>query len=469
MMKHQQKYSRRTLMKALGVGAALIPLLESDPADAACLVDGIKRLFILAWPNGMLSSVSQWANAGETPGAWQLPAFQASLEPYKDDLLLLSGVDYKFLRDGPHSELLGEACLPGMLTGAPYMKAGSSSASDVAGGPSVDQFIGSTLRGAGYAGLTSLNLGVFVDSTARLSWRAAGDPVLPDLDPYRVFSTYFSGVAGPAMGPGADPNLVKRSVLDFVGKDLNRFMGVVGNEDKRTIQKHLDLVRSIEQRLGAASMTPRMPGSPSTSVSGDCSTPVLVQPPIASHNTNNVPVLAQMQMDLSIAAFGADLTRVVVMQIGDQGAMHLIMTWPPCNFKQVGPDPSSPNTGDMNAYFDISRRNGADKVICDTWFQSQCAYMIGRLKSVTDASNKSLLDNSVFVAMSNMRTGAFEFEGVPWFMAGSCGGYFKTGRSLALTSIPNNQVLVALCNAMGTPTQTFGYAPYGGELSVLRS
>jgi hypothetical protein len=463
MMKHQQKYSRRTLMKALGVGAALIPLLESDPADAACLVSGVKRLFILAWPNGMLSGVSQWANAGETPDTWQLPAFQASLEPYKQDLLLVDGVDYDFLRDGPHSELSGHACLPGMLTGALYMKAGSGTGNDIAGGPSIDQYIGSTLRAAGYTGLTSLNLGVFVDSTARLSWRAAGDAVIPDFDPNHVFNTYFAGIAG---APAA-PNLVKRSVLDFVGKELNRFMGVVGSEDKRAIQKHLDLVRSIELRLDAANSLPA-PGSPTSSVVGDCSAQGIVQS-LALHDTNNVPALAKMQMDLSIAAFGADLTRVVVMQIGDQIATHLILSWPPCNFKSGGPSPGDANSGDVNGYHSISKRNGADKLVCDTWFQSQCAYMIGRLKSIADASGQSLLHNSAFLAMNNMRDGLGATIGVPLVMAGSCGGYFKTGRSLALTGVPNNQVLVALCNAMGAPTQTFGYAPYGGELSVLKS
>ena len=70
--------------------------------------------------------------------------------------------------------------------------------------------------------------------------------------------------------------------------------------------------------------------------------------------------------------------------------------------------------------------------------------------------------------MSNVRSGANEFEGVPLVIAGSCGGYFKTGRSLAVTGVPNSRVLVALCNAMGAPTQTFGYAPYGGELGVLK-
>jgi hypothetical protein len=53
MMKHQLRYSRRNMLKMIGAGAALLPLLESDPADAACLVSGIKRMFIMAWPNGM--------------------------------------------------------------------------------------------------------------------------------------------------------------------------------------------------------------------------------------------------------------------------------------------------------------------------------------------------------------------------------------------------------------------------------
>jgi len=61
---------------------------------------------------------------------------------------------------------------------------------------------------------------------------------------------------------------------------------------------------------------------------------------------------------------------------------------------------------------------------------------------------------------------------VPVVMAGSCGGYFKTGRSLALPAgTPNNGLLVALCDAMGTPTPsgTFGEPTYGGELTVLKS
>jgi hypothetical protein len=157
------------------------------------------------------------------------------------------------------------------------------------------------------------------------------------------------------------------------------------------------------------------------------------------------------------------------MQIGDQGAAQLILSWSPLNYKSGGPNPGDANTGDVNGFHAIAHRNVADKVACDTWFQSQVAYVIGQMKTVVDPSGKSMLDNSVVVGMNNMRTGTHETSGVPVVMAGSCGGYFKTGRSLNLPSgTPNNGLLVALCNAMGAHTDTFGAATYGGELTVLK-
>jgi hypothetical protein len=172
-------------------------------------------------------------------------------------------------------------------------------------------------------------------------------------------------------------------------------------------------------------------------------------------------------MDLAIAAFAADLTRVAVMQIGDQGDANLILEW--LGFASGGPLASDPNTGDANGFHAIAHENTARKVTCDTWFQSQLAYLIQQMKSITDGTGKSMLDSSVIVGMNSMRTGTHETTGVPVLMAGSCGGYFKTGRSLALPAgTPNNGLLVALCNAMGAPVTTFGQASYGGELTVLK-
>jgi Protein of unknown function (DUF1552) len=494
MMKSDLRFSRRNLLKTIGAGAALLPLLESDPADAQCLAGGIKRLYILCWPDGMLSSINSWSPPGTDPTNWKLAPFQSSLAPYQSDLLLLNGVDYKFLRDGPSHEKTGHSCYPGMLTGALYKSAGMSTASDVAGGPSIDQYIGSTLKKGGYGGLVSLNQGAFVESGARLSWAAAGQEVVPDFDPWSVFKANIQGniktptpsgttTPPPAGMPAVDyAKATQRSILDSVMNDLKRFGNVVGTADKAAIDKHLSYVRDIETGL-ASTGTGTGTGSPgdgmvTTGTGAACGIPAVASAgeppgPDATHpyfkQVVNVPVVAKLHIDLAIAAFAADLTRVAVMQIGDQGAAHLVLSWPPCNFVAGGDTGSDKATGDINGFHYIAHRNVGDKVTCDTWFQSQLAYIIGQMKSIADPNGKSMLDSSVVLGMNNMRTGTHETTGVPVVMAGSCGGYFKTGRSLALPAgTPNNGVLVAICNAMGTPVQTFGAAMYGGELAVLK-
>ncbi|MDP9034447.1 MAG: DUF1552 domain-containing protein [Myxococcota bacterium] len=485
MMKRDLRLSRRNLLKALGAGAALLPLLESDPADAACLVSGIKRLYIIAWPDGMLSNVSQWATAGATPAAWTLPAWMSSLQPYQSDLLLLHGLDYKFIRDQPNpggGETNGHACFPGMLTGAFYQSLVPATSADVGGGISVDQYIGNQLQATGYKGLVSLNQGAFVKSTGRLSWKAAGQAVLPDADPYHIFSTYFAGqlpnttptpmpavdAGAPAMTGPTVTQRMQKSILDYVINDLNRFSNIVGTEDKQRIANHLQSVRNLELTLTPRSGSGGGPigdGGVTTSTSSACGLPAMdfTGTKLDINSTSNVEAIVKLQMDLAAAAFASDLTRVIVMQIADQGAANLILT--NLGFKAGG---QSGNTGDINGYHAIAHRNDVDKTTCDTWFQKQVASMIGRLKSITDPTGKSMLDSSVLVAMNNMRTGTHETTQVPVVMAGSCGGYFKTGRSLDLMNTPNNGLLVALCNAMGFPVATFGQAQYGGELTVLK-
>jgi hypothetical protein len=482
MMKHQLRYSRRNLIKMIGAGAALLPLLESDPADAACLVGGIKRMFVMAWPNGMLSSINSWSTTGAN---WTLAPFQQSLAPYQADLLLLNGLDYKFVKDQPGTgERTGHSAFPGMLTGKFYQTLSASTSADIAGGPSIDQYIGTQLQMGGYKGLVSLNLGSFVVSTGHLSWKSAGQVVLPDTDPTQIFQTYFKGAMTappPTTTPGTpapvdNTNAIKKSILDGVIADLTRFSGVVGTADSQNIQQHLNSVRELEMQL-ASMGTQTMVGNGVTAATGTCAPPTV---PAAlsgkpANSSPNVPAVTKLMMDLSVAAFAADLTRVVVFQVADQGAANLVLSWVNDSTGKPfsttgGPLASDPNTGDTFGFHAVAHRNVQDKVNCDTWFQSQLAYIIGQMAGIKDATGLRLLDNSVVVGMNNMRTGTHETTGVPVVMAGSCGGYFKTGRSLALPSgTPNNGLLVALCNAMGTPVTTFGEAQYGGELAVLKS
>jgi hypothetical protein len=508
--KSQMRFSRRSLLLAIGAGAALLPMIEADPADAAqCYVGGIKRLFVFGWCNGMLSNVSNWASAGTTPAAWQVASFQSvapsgksllagmpakSLADYQSDLMLLHGVDYDFITEQPNpngGETNGHACFPGMLTGSNYQSLVKGTSDDLAGGVSIDQYIASQMVASGYQGIPSLSLGVFVKSTGHLSWKGAGQVVLPNDNPYNVFATYFAGklptnygddagAPAPAPSAGTSPTAksqaVGKSILDYVLADLNRFSNTVGSADKITIQNHMQSVRDMEQTLaGIGTVGLTSDGGAATTGSGGCGTAAVAATSASSGtldiaNTSNIPTLLKLQFDMSAAAFAADMTRVIVCQCGDQGDANLILSW--LGFPTDGPPlASDPNTGNTNGYHALAHQNSTDKMMCDTWFQQQLAYMIGNMKSVTDPNGASILDSSLFLAMNNMRTGTHETTTVPVVMAGSLGGYFKTGQSLALSGVSNNRLLLSILNGFGYPLTTFGTGKYctGGPLTQLNA
>jgi hypothetical protein len=262
---------------------------------------------------------------------------------------------------------------------------------------------------------------------------------------------------GQSAAPPVDKILaMRRSVLDYVAGDLNRFVATVGGaQDKANVASHLQNVRDLEQRLAQLGV--------------GTATPACV-PPTFDPTVNvlfgvTFEAITKMQIDLAVAALAADATRVVVLQLGDQSNSNVVLT--SLGFKGGTPLASDPNTGDVNGLRNIAHQNGADKITVDTWFMSQLAYAISSMQGVSDGAG-NMLDNTALLAMSNMRTGLEETTGVPAILAGSCGGYFQTGRSLSLTNAPNNGVLIALANAMGVPTTTFGESMYGGELTVLR-
>jgi len=270
-----------------------------------------------------------------------------------------------------------------------------------------------------------------------------------------VFTQLFGSMPGGGTGGSGsmpDPTIerdrrMKLSILDTVIKDLDRFKGRVGTEDRARIDSHLQSIREIEQGLQGTTMPPMGGGQPPTLPQG-----------VATGSTQNFHTTTKMMIDLSVAALAADATRMVVLQLGDQGDADLILY--NLGFMPGGEDG---NTGNVAGFHSCAHRNGAEKDQYDTWFQEQVAYSIASMKSA------NILSSSALLAMNNMRTGQHEYNNVPAILAGSCGGYFSTGRSIKLpANTAQNGILVALANAMGVPTQTFGDASYGGELAVLR-
>jgi hypothetical protein len=229
----------------------------------------------------------------------------------------------------------------------------------------------------------------------------------------------------------------------------------LGTADRARIDAHMTSIRELELQMQVAS-------DAADGNTGEFAPPQLEQG-LNTDSTINFHTVTDMQMRLSAAAFAADITRVSVLQLGDQGGSNIVIT-------PLGFDPNNKqtqgNTGLVEGLHVIAHDNGADKERTDGWFQEQVANMIQIMKD-TSTPEGSLFDSSGMLVMTNMRTGEHETNPVPAILAGSWGGYFSTGRSLK-TNVANNSVLVSLANAMGVPTETFGEASFGGELSELR-
>jgi hypothetical protein len=96
----------------------------------------------------------------------------------------------------------------------------------------------------------------------------------------------------------------------------------------------------------------------------------------------------------------------------------------------------------------------------NTWFASEFAYLLQKLSSVQEAGG-TLLDNSVaFWGNSLSKGNVHARRSVPFVLAGSAGGYFRTGRFLKYGGVPHNGILVSILNAMGLPVTTWGEAEW---------
>jgi hypothetical protein len=111
---------------------------------------------------------------------------------------------------------------------------------------------------------------------------------------------------------------------------------------------------------------------------------------------------------------------------------------------------------------------------------------VARLAKGLDAAVEgtgTTLDNSVIVVGNDMNEGSGHYVGgLPFVLIGSCGGYFKTGRTVKLgnwanktgsywsgdSNVPHNKLLASLSNAMDVPTTSFGEG-YSGTLDELKA
>jgi hypothetical protein len=261
----------------------------------------------------------------------------------------------------------------------------------------------------------------------------------------------------------------RKSAIDFVNKELRRLQTHLGVEERLKLDAHLEAVRRLEQELGQA---------PPAAGAG-CQPPAQGGPKIDLTKASSMPAITKAMFDLVTAAAACDLTRVITVMMSNNSNEDLAMYWLGAGFD--GP-PAAVGSYKVRDHHNLAHASGfrSQKIRADQWFVEQFTYLVESFKKVPEG-NGTMLDNSVIWLANNMDNGAAHtVRGLPWVLAGSCGGALKTGQYLRFGDwgtaspargskfLPHNGFLVALANAMGVPTQEFGRYT-GGELPGLRA
>lgn len=430
------RYSRRALLRRLGVGAAMLPLIHAERARAATASGFPKRLITVAWGNGIVRP--QFFPPGDD---LVLGEVLKPLEPWKSHVLLPAGLDMKVLIDAGH-RYAGHFSYGALLSGT-YAKGWKST------DKSVDQFIADELSKRVQLPAMQLNLGIAPDGEST-SWRAAGQKNQGENDPGRLFTRLFQGRS--LSTEQFDKLKARRqSVLDFVKNELAAFGTRLGPEDRMKIAAHTDSVRDLEKQLNAGG------------AGAACATPM------APAGTMNMPTRSKFMFELLGVALRCDLGRVATMDVydvhGKFGVSH--------SFIGVSRDYHPLAHSGSGGY--------GEKVKIDSWIYSQIAILVKMLAETPEGSG-SALDNSVIMVGNGMCEGADHgVQGIPFLLIGSCAGYFKTGRLVKLGNwkgkpgdywkgdggVPHNKLLATLCNAMDVPVMGFGPPQYAGTLPEL--
>lgn len=453
--------TRRAFLRGAGGIAVALPWLEffqaSHGSCARAQSTGTpahaQRYLTVFTPGGTV--LDKWRPSG-TETAPVLSPILAPLEPMKDRLLILDGLDMKSAVGGIH-----ESGIIALLTGTPQSDAHRRFAS----GPSIDQVLADRFdkprrslelairwaTGKGHGLLATNNCLNFESSSGY-------KPIPPRLDPAQIWNDLFQ-TQNAQQSNGAKARLArKKSVLDFLDRRYASLSQQLGSEDRAKLEQHLTKIREIERTLE------ELP-----SQSAVCVPPELVDTsdynPRSGLNSSDdgsirdrstdeaIPKVGKLMIDMLVMAFACDLTSVGTLQWTDTEAKH---TFPWLS---------------LSEHHHFYQHDGGFKPaecqkIC-TWYSEMHLYLLQAMQSV-DMGGHSLLDESVvFFGSELQEPPSHKTNNMPFMLAGGGGG-LRTGRWLRYNSVSHNNLLLSILHLFGDERTSFGDPSFcDGPLSNL--
>ena len=428
-----QHFSRRTLLRGLGVSMAL-PWMESIPvwgdeitSTAQSSSEAPVRVAVLFSGNGYHSK--EWWTKGEGK-AMELGQVLSPLTDFREKLLFVQGLyNVEATKGNIHSSQTGN-----LLSGAPLASGG-----DIKSGTSFDQLLAQTYgRGTKVPSLVlgceaanpSVHKNYSMLYSSHISWSSATTPTPLELYPALAFDRLFKD--------GAEKG--DKSVLDAVLEDAGDIRRQISTSDQRKLDEYLDSVRDVEQRIDQAGQKGELQGW----------RPTLDKPNIerpADGIPQNIADHMRLMCDILVLGFQTDTTRVSTLKLNND---HSSLRFP-----HLGVD--------YMIHHLLSHSDGADWLKVNQFFVEQLGYIARKLDGIQEG-DRTLLDNSMLMMCSSMMTGGHNNDQLPVVIVGKGGGRIETGRSLNYRDQPNRQMCrlyMSLMDKMNVRPKTFGDATEG--------
>jgi hypothetical protein len=425
---------RRTVLRGIGSMLAL-PLLDSMmPALSALQKTAgkpINRFGVMYVPNGMIMKNYLPLTDGT---AYELTPTLTALAPFKDKMLVLSGLE----------------CIPtpGRPGGA-HAKASTRFLTDVSpplsetwldAGISMDQILANETGKV--TQLASLELAIESSETTgacdtgfacpytnTISWKSQNTPLPTQNNPRVVFERLFGD------STSTDPKVrlarlrQQRSVLDSVTEEVSRLQGVLPQSDRTKLTEYLDAIRGVEQRIQIAEEQ------------SDQELPLVDHPPGIPANWEDH---LNLMFDLQVLAFQCDLTRVITLMVGHE---HSGMTYP-----QIGvPD----------AHHPISHhQQEPDKVAkvakINAYHVKMFARFLEKLQATDDGDGTLLEHMTVMYGAGMADSNSHSPIDIPMILAGGGAGHLKGGRHIRFKNMPLANLHLTLLDQFGVHIDKIG-------------
>jgi hypothetical protein len=450
MIISKRHLSRRAVLKGMGVTVAL-PFLDAMTPAATALAQtaarGKLRFVAVEMVHGAAGSTAfgmeknLWSPAAVGRAFDLTPTSMAPLEPFRDDITIISNTDCRMAEAFSTPEIGGDhfrASSVFLTQAHPKQTMGS----DLYVGTSFDQIYAAKfgqdtaipsmqlcIEAVDHSGGCEYNYSCAY--TDAISWASPSEPLPMLRDPRAVFDTMFGAGATPE--ERARRRREDKSVLDTIVASIDRLKRQLGAADTARLNDYLDDVREIERRIQNVEAANR---------SGE--TRALPDAPMGVPDSYDEH--AKLMFDLQAVALSSDITRVFAFKLSRDVSGRVF-----------------PSTGVTTGFHNASHHNERPERIQDfakinKYHVGLVPYFLERLKRTPDG-DRTLLDNTLMVYGSPMgNPNVHNHKRCPLFVAGKAAGQLKGGLHVkAPDGTPMANVFLSMAHMLGmTDIESFG-------------